>query len=325
MQPRPPSFFGLSLVIGCGVLAAWCGGSSPASPTTPTAIPIAAEPQVPDETPVNQTPIATNPTPPPVGTTWINVFGDTGWCGSPAMPHLARLLSDLGGDILLAGDLAYDSGTIEEFRRCFDPVFGKFRSRFWAAPGNHDYATPGASGYFTYFAERAGPDRSGFYELRMNGWQVLMLNSNVPMGRGSRQLDWVRQHLQSNTARCTLAVWHHPFDSSGPNGPNPMARDMWELLYNGNADVVVSAHDHLYERQAPQDASGKPDPVRGIRHFISGAGGAPPYQRARAARNSEMLVSTHGLLRLKLEPALYEWEFLSANGAVLDRGLNICH
>jgi hypothetical protein len=37
------------------------------------------------------------------------------------------------------------------------------------------------------------------------------------------------------------------------------------------------------------------------------------------------MISTHGLLRLKLEPALYEWEFLGVNGNVLDRGLNICH
>ena len=100
---------------------------------------------------------------------------------------------------------------------------------------------------------------------------------------------------------------------------------MWELLYNNNADLVVSAHDHLYERHAPQNASQQADPVRGIRLFISGGGGAPPYQRARAARNSELLLSTHGLLRLKLEPALYEWEFLAANGHVLDRGLSICH
>jgi acid phosphatase type 7 len=241
------------------------------------------------------------------------------------MPQLARLLNDLGGDILLAGDLAYDSGTLDEFRRCFDPAFGRFRQRFWAAPGNHDYVTAGAAGYFTYFGDRAGPDRSGYYALRLNGWHVLMLNSMIPMQRNTRQFEWVRQELLAAPARCTLAVWHHPFDSSGPNGPNPMQRDMWELLYNANADLVVSAHDHLYERHAPQDPSQRSDPARGIRLFISGGGGAPPYQRARAARNSEVMISTHGLLRLKLEPALYEWEYLGVNGSVLDRGLTICH
>jgi hypothetical protein len=73
------------------------------------------------------------------------------------------------------------------------------------------------------------------------------------------------------------------------------------------------------------DPSQRSDPARGIRLFISGGGGAPPYQRARQALRSELMISTHGLLRLKLDTALYEWEYHAANGNVLDRGLNICH
>ncbi len=240
------------------------------------------------------------------------------------MTQLARLLGDLDGDILLAGDLAYDSGSLEEFRRCFDPSFGRMRARLWAAPGNHDYLTPNAAGYFAYFGDRAGPDRSGYYALRLNGWQVLMLNSTLPMQRNTRQYEFVRHELQSAPARCTLAVWHHPFDSSGPNGPHPMQRDVWELLYNANAEVVVSGHDHLYERHAPQDPSQRADPARGVRLFISGGGGAPLYQRARAARNSELMLPVHGVLRLKLAPALYEWQFVGVSGAILDSGVTVC-
>ncbi len=320
MRPRPPRFSGL-IVIWCALGAAWCSGTTPVSPT-PLPATVITDPPI--ELPGNQTPIATIPTTPPSGSTWVNVFGDTGWCGSPVMTHIARLLESLGGDVLLAGDLAYDRGTLDEFRRCFDPDFGRLRERSWAVPGNHEYMTAGAAGFFTYFGERAGPDFSGFYAVRIAAWQVLMLNSNVPMGRGSRQFEFVRTQMQS-APRCTLAVWHHPFDTSGPNGPHPAQRDLWQLLYDHNADVVVSAHDHLYERHAPMDASVQSDPVRGIRLFISGGGGAPPYHRARAAARSEMMIATHGLLRLKLEPALYEWEFLASNGSVLDRGLNICH
>ena len=253
------------------------------------------------EVPVNQTPIATTPTAPPA-IDWINVLGDTGWCGSPVMASLARLMENLGGDILFAGDLAYDRGTVEEFRRCFDPAYARLRSRFWAVPGNHEYMTAGADGILHVFRRSApAPMQTGYYALRIAGWQVLMLNSNVPMDRGSRQHEFVRLQLQS-APRCTLAVWHHPFDSSGPNGPNPGQRELWDLLYTNNADVVVSAHDHLYERHAPMNASGQSDPARGVRLFISGGGGAPPYQRARAAIRSELLISTHGLLRLSSSP-----------------------
>ena len=331
MPPRPERLLGLTLVVGCAAVTAWCGGS-PTSPSTPTATPPVSAPSAPivetppDEPSSNQTPISTTPTTPPAGSAWVNVFGDTGWCGSRVMPQLANLINTLGGDVLLAGDLAYDSGTVDEFRRCFDPDFGRFRSRLWAAPGNHDYQTPGAAGYFSYFGERAGPDRRGFYSVRIASWLVLMLNSNVPMGANSEQIEFVRRELDRSTARCTLAVWHHPFDSSGPNGGHAgQQRMLWDLMYQRNVDVVVTGHDHLYERHAPQDSNQRRDDVRGIRLFVSGGGGAPPYQVARGAVNSERVISTHGLLRLKLDAALYEWEFLNQTGNVLDRGLSICH
>jgi hypothetical protein len=325
MPPRPSRLLQVVGVLLSALAASWCGGGTPASPTPVAPVAVVPDPPVVTEPPLNESPQTTPPTTPPSGTTWINIVGDTGWCGSPVMAQLARLMQQLGGDILFAGDLAYDSGTIEEFRRCFDPAFGRFRSRFWAVPGNHEYMTPNANGYFSYFGDRAGPTRSGFYSLRIGGWQVLMLNSNVPMVRNSPQLAWVQNELTGSSARCTLAVMHHPFDSSGPNGPNTNQRDLWELMYQRNVDVVVSAHDHIYERFAPMDASIRSDPARGIRLFISGGGGAPPYQRARQALRSEMMVSTNGLLRLKLDIALYEWEYVGANGNVVDRGLNICH
>ena len=125
----------------------------------------------------NRSPVV--PTTPPVipapgtSSTFVNVLGDTGWCGSPALGPLARLFERFDGDILLAGDLAYPSGTMEEFRNCFEPSFGRFKSRMRASPGNHDYvASVSADSYFTYFGDRSGPNRLGLLQLprrRMDG------------------------------------------------------------------------------------------------------------------------------------------------------------
>jgi len=323
MWSTTPRTLGLALFLGGGTVLASCGGS-PNTPSSPTAAPApvaVTPPTAPIETPVEPPPV----TPPAPVTNWVNVVGDTGWCGSAVMPQLARLLTNLGGAIFLPGDLAYPNGTLAEFQRCFDPDFGRFRSRLFPAPGNHDYVTAGADGYFTYFGDRAGPVRRGYYSVRSSSWQVLMLNSNIPLGRNSAQFEWARAELMANPTRCAMAMLHHPFDSSGPNGPNPGQRDLWEMMHNLGVDVVVSGHDHFYERHAPQDANGRPDPARGIRLFIAGTGGAPPYSRAREAMHSESLISSHGMLRLKLEPALYEWEFMDVNGSVADRGLNVCH
>lgn len=259
-------------------------------------------------------------------TTFVNVLGDTGWCGSPANGPLSRLLDRFDGEIFLAGDLAYPNGTIEDFRNCFEPSFGRFKPRMRAAPGNHDYvASASADPYFNYFGERSGPNRLGYYSFRTAEWTVLMLNSNVPIGRNSQQFAYVRNVMQQAPTRCTMAVMHHPFDSSGPNGPHPMLRDIWELMYNLGADVVIAGHDHVYERFAPVDASQKRDDAKGIRQFTVGTGGASLYNRARAAQQSELFIPNFGLLRLKLDPALYEWQFMDMNGNVLDRGLSVCH
>ena len=131
--------------------------------------------------------------------------------------------------------------------------------------------------------------------------------------------------MQQAPTRCTMAVLHHPFDSSSLNGPTPSLRDVWELMYNLGGDLVIAGHDHVYERHAPVNTDQRRDDAKGIRQFTVGTGGAPLYGRMRAALNSELLISNYGILRLKLDPALYEWQFMDMNGNVLDRGLNVCH
>ena len=331
MPPRPRPAFVLALLMGSALSLSQCGGGSPTAPQqTVETVPVALNPaptpiQNPDRP--GEIPITPPVIPPPGNaSTFVNVLGDTGWCGSPALGPLARLFERFDGDILLAGDLAYPSGTMDEFRNCFEPSFGKFKSRMRASPGNHDYvASVSAESYFSYFGERGGPNRLGYYSFRAAEWTVFMLNSNVPIGRNSPQWQFVRTTMQQSPTRCTMAVLHHPFDSSGVNGPTPSLRDVWELMYNLGGDLVIAGHDHLYERHAPVNTDQRRDDARGIRQFTVGTGGAPLYSRVRAALNSELLISNWGILRLKLDPALYEWQFMDMNGTVLDHGLNVCH
>ena len=331
MPPRLRPALVLALLLGSAVTLAQCGGGSPTAPQqTIETVPISANPSPP--TPIQPPPPGEVPTAPPAipspgsSSTFVNVLGDTGWCGSPALGPLARLFERYDGDILLAGDLAYPSGAMEEFRNCFEPSFGRFKSRMRASPGNHDYvASVSADSYFSYFGDRSGPNRMGYYSYRAAEWTVFMLNSNVPIGKNSPQWQFVRTTMQQSPTRCTMAVLHHPFDSSGINGPTPSLRDIWELMYNLGADLVIAGHDHLYERHAPVNTDQRRDDAKGIRQFTVGTGGAPLYSRVRSALNSELLLSNWGILRLKLDPALYEWQFIDMNGAVLDQGLNVCH
>ncbi len=249
---------------------------------------------------------------------------DIGMCNQPGVAQTARLVASLEGLLLLAGDIAYLHGSAADFRNCFDPEWGRFRARWHAVPGNHEYETPGASAYFDYFGEAAGEDRTGYYSFTAGDWLILMLNSNIPAGRNSAQWEFVRAELNAQRTPCTMAVWHHPLFSSGPNGSNAFMRDMWALLETAKVELILNGHDHLYERFARQMSDGREDPALGIRQLTAGTGGAELYQFVGAAQNSERRIMEFGVVRLTLRPAQVDWEFVNVSGTVLDRGLDTC-
>ena len=223
--------------------------------------------------------------------------------------------------MILAGDIAYFQGTMRNFIECFDPAWGANRRRWRPAPGNHEYETPAAAGYFQYFGEAAG---RGFYSFRAGDWLVLMLNSNVDAGPASDQYVFARAELQTTRTACAMAVWHHPLFSSGPNGSNPGMREMWRLLQENGVDVVVAAHDHLYERFGKQDVTGRSD-AGGMRQFVVGTGGARLYDFMQTAPNSQVRIKSHGVLRLTLQHTNYDWAFIDIAGRTADAGADNCH
>ena len=231
--------------------------------------------------------------------------------------------------VLLLGDNVYQKGTEREFRDCYGPTWGRFKARTHPAPGNHEYYTPGAAGYFAYFGSAAG---GGYYSVDLGAWHVVSLDSNLKGAAQDAQLAWLKQDLTNSRARCTLAYWHHPLYSSGWHGSFAVMQSAWTLLHQAGAELVLSGHDHTYERFAPQDANGKLDQARGIRQFVVGTGGAyyTPFKFPIA--NSEMRDNSRfGVLKLVLRDDSYEWEFLESaydgfpNGQAPDRGAGKCH
>jgi hypothetical protein len=243
----------------------------------------------------------------------------------------AKLIETIGGDVFTLGDDAYPNGSPENFK-VFDRTWGRFAGYIHPAPGNHEYMTPGAAGYFQYFGEAAGISGQGYYTFTLGGWRIVSLNSNYEFGvgveAGSAQAVWLQGLLAQDTHKCTLAYWHHPLFSSGQNGDYRGMRAIFDILYNANADVVLNGHDHLYERFGPQTADGRPDPARGIREFIVGTGGVnPDYRFVTTKPNSEQRITgQNGVLKLTLLADSYQWEFVTApNGAITDNGTGQCH
>jgi hypothetical protein len=285
--------------------------------------------------PAQPIPPGTTPTIPiPVPTQIFVGAGDIGWCGSPGTPETGKLLDSIGGDIFAAGDIAYMTGTAQQFRDCYDPFWGRFRGRVHAVPGNHEYEGAGPGPYFNYFGGDAGPVAGlGYYSFPLGAaWHVIALNSSIDVSAGGAQGQWLRQELALNQKKCTIAFWHHPLFSSGQNGDQPQMRDFWRLLYAAGVDIVIAAHDHLYERFAPQDPDGRPDPAKGIRQFIAGTGGAQGgtgpgglYNFVTTKPNSEVRISAFGVLKLTLETESYRWDFVPVGSGQSDSGPGVCH
>jgi hypothetical protein len=248
--------------------------------------------------------------------------GDIANCALTGADATARLLDTVLGDVFTLGDHVYPSSTAEGFSGCYESTWGRHRSRTHPSPGNHEWDVNGGAPYFAYFG---GTAAGGFYSFDLGAWHVLSLNSNVSAEPGSPQYEWARADLAARPARCTLAYWHHPLFSSGPNGNNGQMRSMWRMLDSAGVELVMVGHDHLYERFAPQDADGRAAPT-GMREFVVGTGGASPYGIAGLQPNSEMRIEqTWGVLKLTLRSDAYDWEFVPVAGQVArDAGSAVC-
>ena len=275
---------------------------------------------------------ASAPPAPDPGAPVLLAAGDIAACRSEGDEATAALL-DAAPEAAVAtlGDNVYDRGTAEEFARCYGPTWGRHTARTRPAPGNHDYATRRASGYFGWFGASAGDPATGWYSYDLGSWHVVVLNSNcsaVGCEAGGAQERWLRADLAASSAACTLAYWHHPRFSSGRNhGSTEAVAPLWTALYDLGADVVLAGHEHNYERFAPLDGAGAVDTARGIRSFVVGTGGRSHYGFGSPVTGSEVRHSgTYGVLALTLRPDGYDWRFVPQAGRTFsDAGSDRCH
>ncbi|MBA2254510.1 MAG: metallophosphoesterase [Chloroflexi bacterium] len=257
--------------------------------------------------------------------------GDIASCDRTTDSATATLLDGVVGTVITTGDLAYDRGTAAEFAACYAPTWGRVKSRTRPTPGNHEYYTTAAAGYFGYFGSAAGAPDKGWYAYDLGTWRIYALNSNCAAvggcDEGSPQLAWLRADLAARPRACVAAYWHHPRFSSGPHGNNMDVAPLFAELHAAGADVVMTGHDHDYERFALQSPSGEADASTGVRQFVVGTGGNGLYPWGTFKPNSEIRQNTSfGVLELTMRSGAYDWRFLPvAGGMFTDSGTATCH
>ena len=269
--------------------------------------------------------------------------GDIAKCDVSGDEDTADLLETIPGTVFTAGDNVYDNGLLSEFNACYTPNWGRpaIKSRTRPAIGNHDYGNNSndGGGYFDYFngagnfTGPAGDRDKGYYSYDVGDhWHVVTLNSEcyfyTNRCSATSEEQWLRGDLAANASKNVIAIMHRPRWSSGPSRPGiETLQPLWQTLYDYGAELVLVGHDHHYERFAPQNASGQPDNSFGVREIIVGNGGAEFSSLGTTAANSEIRNNvTNGVLKLRLHPASYEWQFLPAGtGTFTDSGTQAVH
>jgi hypothetical protein len=256
--------------------------------------------------------------------------GGNGTATACRMKATSNLLVNAGlAAVLPLGDANNEDGALWIYEQSYHPTWGRVKNLTRPVPGNHDYLTAGASGYYTYFGPSAGDRTKGYYSYNIGAWHIIALNSNCSQvggcGVGSPQEVWLNADLAANQNMCTLAYWHQPRFSSGPHGNNTAYSVFWRDLYAAGVEIVLNGHDHIYERFAPQSPGGAADP-KGIQQFTSGTGGKNHTSVVSVQPNSMIRnADTFGVLQLTLHATSYDWQFVPEAGKTFtDSGTRNC-
>lgn len=319
------------VVVVLAALVLGMGGASPtaianANPTATLAPTMSATAPTAGPTTASDRPSGT-----PAGPVTLIAAGDITSCAVTSDSATAKLVESIPGTVAALGDDAYDSGTVSEYSRCYAPTWGAFLDRTRPVPGNHEYLTRAAAGYFAYFGSRAGDPKLGYYAYDLGAWRLYALNSNCSdiggCGTGSAEVTWLTADLAAHPTQCVLAYWHHPRFSSGEHGSNTFVAGLWDTLYAAGADVVLSGHDHDYERFAPMSDTGQVDEATGITEFVVGTGGRSHYPFNAILPTSRVHDNTtFGVLDLTLSPGTWSSRFVPIAGKTFtDTSSGTCH
>lgn len=234
------------------------------------------------------------------------------------------------------GDNAYPDGRCRDFERYYEPTWGRHKTRTCPTPGNHDYATRDASGYFDYFytmprcvdptapsscgasSGAIGAVAEGWYAYDLGGWRIYALNSNCGEVDCGEQEAWLRQDLAAAPG-CVAAYWHHArWTDEELHDDDDRTGALVRALVEHGGDLLLVGHSHNYQRFGGRDALGAPDPVDGIVQVVAGTGGTWLRDFGPLDPDTQSAHVAHGVVVCDLWPTGYECEFVTIDGSVLD-------
>jgi tartrate-resistant acid phosphatase type 5 len=276
--------------------------------------------------PVPSQPPATTQPPAPTATAIVDsplrfaVIGDYG-SGVADEADVANLVVSWQPEfIITTGDNNYPSGSAQTidahvgqyYHAFIYPYQGSYgegadTNRFFPTLGNHDWDTASAQPYLDYFTL---PGNERYYDFSWGPVQFFALDGDYRepdgVGANSTQAAWLQAGLANSTAPWNIVYLHHPPYSSGLHGSVDWVR--WPYQEWG-ADVVLSGHDHTYERLL----------VDGFPYFVNGLGGGGIYQFINILDGSQVRYNgDYGALLVEASANQINFQFITRKGEVVD-------
>ena len=246
----------------------------------------------------------------------VTAAGDIGSSASQARPVSDQILRLNPSRVLIPGDLVYPDGAPSGFAGFFDQTWGRFKSKIVATPGNHEYHTPGAAGFYGYFRQ---PQYFG-KDIGV-GWRVEVVNCEIPCGAGSAQEVAIKADAVAHRGRHLILLVHRPrFTGGSAHAPYTALSAIWNDVAANGGELAIAGHNHVYERFARMNGSGALDPRHGMRQFVAGTGGNGLYSVRPVAGEEAFQSAKHGVLYLELSSKRYTWGFIATDGQVMDFG-----
>jgi hypothetical protein len=285
---------------------------------TDTPIPTATPSPTPTVTPSPTPTLTVTPTAePPVHFAVIGDFGGNG----PPEADVAALVKSWDPDFVITlGDNNYPSGsastidaTIGQYYHEFIyPYTGQFgagaeTNRFFPSLGNHDWLTDAAQPYLDYFTL---PGDERYYDYTWGPVHFFVLDSDLAEPDGvsssSVQGEWLKDRLAESTSPWNVVYFHHAPYSSGLHGPSDWMQ--WPFKAWG-ASVVLSGHDHTYERLK----------VDGLTYFVNGLGGGSIYHFPSLYPGSQVRYNAdYGAMLVEADAGQMTFQFFNRKNKLID-------
>ena len=219
---------------------------------------------------------------------------------------------------LYLGDV-YEEGTLTEFKNWYggpSAFYGRLRDVTTPTIGNHEYTGSTADGYFNFW-----DNIPHYYSYDANGWHFIAIDSTGNYNKvapGTAQYEWLAQDLAANRSPCTVVFWHHPLFSVGSEDPAPRMQAMWDLMAAQRVTLLVTAHDHNYQRWAPMGAGGVLA-NDGIVELVAGGGGHSSQGFLSSDSRVVKTNKSYGAMRMQLygNRADLQYHAASATGTTL--------